>query len=148
MTKNGLHPYNACVVQAIDPHTGFVELSTAYPTWRGDKDHIWHLVGYIKSMFYEISTAAKLNPEASHLYVGGLTRRLATADPSVARIKCPFRFNAVDGPLDSARDALALRRVLHCMEQCILQAERPLYKPSQCPALTYVVIRATDSLRT
>jgi hypothetical protein len=62
-------------LQAIDPHTGFVELSTTYPQWRKDKDHIWHLVGYIKSIFYEISTAAQLNPEASHLYVCWVARR-------------------------------------------------------------------------
>ena len=53
----------------VDLNTGELDVKRKFPTWRGaPKDYLWHVVAYVRRIFYKVETSQPLNAEAATLY--------------------------------------------------------------------------------
>uniref|UniRef100_UPI00358DF7FF AKT-interacting protein isoform X1 n=1 Tax=Myxine glutinosa TaxID=7769 RepID=UPI00358DF7FF len=56
----------------VDPTTAELDVKRTFSKWRRNQNHIWHLVAYIRRVFYKIETASPWNPEAAVLYTNDI----------------------------------------------------------------------------
>lgn len=53
----------------VDFKTGELDVRRKFSEWRGaPKDYLWHVVAYIRRVFYKIETCNPCNPEAARLF--------------------------------------------------------------------------------
>ncbi|KAL7633749.1 UNVERIFIED_CONTAM: hypothetical protein RMT77_015703 [Armadillidium vulgare] len=53
----------------VDPETGELEVKKGFSNkWRRNVHHLWHVLLYLRRIFYKIETVNPLNPEAAVLY--------------------------------------------------------------------------------
>lgn len=52
----------------VDPTSGELDVQRAFAKWRRNHSHIWQVLMYARSVFYNIDTMSPLNPEAAVLH--------------------------------------------------------------------------------
>ena len=52
----------------VDPNSGELDVKRAFAKWTPNQNHIWQVLVYARSIFYEISTKSPLNPNATMIY--------------------------------------------------------------------------------
>lgn len=45
-----------------------LDLSKEFPTWDANNHYLWHVLAYVKKIFYKIDVREPANPEAAQLY--------------------------------------------------------------------------------
>eukprot|EP00300_Choanocystis_sp_HF-7_P032662 c4358_g1_i1.p1 GENE.c4358_g1_i1~~c4358_g1_i1.p1 ORF type:complete len:131 (+),score=24.89 c4358_g1_i1:425-817(+) len=69
---------------------GEVDLSVPFPMWRAHEDLIWHILVYVKTLFYRVKSSPALNSEAASMFEHDLDtfkyRAQASAQASLQRL--------------------------------------------------------------
>ncbi|KAL6063737.1 Ubiquitinconjugating enzyme subfamily protein [Balamuthia mandrillaris] len=60
---------------AVSPSDGKLNVSPAFPNgWTPNKNHIWHVLAYIKKLFYQVDVQNVSNHEAAELFQNDATK--------------------------------------------------------------------------
>ncbi|GFN92195.1 AKT-interacting protein [Plakobranchus ocellatus] len=52
----------------VNPETGELDVTRAFPRWRRNINHLWQVILYAKRVFYKVDTKSPLNMEAATLF--------------------------------------------------------------------------------
>lgn len=125
---------------------GTVDLSRAFPAWRAHEDLLWHVLVYVKRLFYKIETERPANAEAASLFIAdreSFAFRVATCVQT--SLRCLYLGGATVG---RGREGVALEPWTEAMEaelQAMLGAGDPYASVASADALLREVTGSPSS---